>query len=300
MMLLRAKDIDLMPQIQENCAPDLAKFCSSNSEKYDLEKRGSELKCLQSNYRQLEDSCRDSIREFTQDENKDIRLDQILMRSCTSTIQEYCQDIKEEKNELLECLIAQKQNPKMDEKCRAGIEHHQIINLENVELNVKFLMKCNEEIQEHCPDRKTSTIKVVQCLSEIVLKDTLLENRHQVGGKCRRQLRFELLQLNENIRLDPELDLVCKNDVKEFCSNMQEGKGQVLECLRNNLKKISVRCRAKLSKRDRMNLVDPGSDYILQNKCKNAIKIFCDQDENEDLIGCLRKHLQKPTIEQVK
>ena len=293
-MNLRAANINLMPEIQDACASDLAKLCSGAN----LNVKGEELRCLQLNFKQLEVDCKKAMAEFTQEENKDIRLDQILMKACTPTIEEFCSDKKEQKGELLECLIEQKNDGKMDEKCRIGIEHHQLINLENVQFNVKFKKTCKSEINDHCKSL-SSKLEVIQCLSELVLNDTLLDMPQRIGSKCRHQLRFELLQLNENIKLDSGLDTACQEDAAELCPNVKSGKGQLLECLRSNQKKLSSRCRSKLFKRDKMNFVDPGVDYTLQIRCKNAIKLFCDTTDNdgEDVISCLRKHLLKPTIE---
>jgi Golgi apparatus protein 1 len=294
-MSLRAANINLMPEIQDTCAEDLAKYCSD----INTNSKGEELRCLQANYKKLEGECQKALAEFTQEENKDIRLDQILMKACTPTIDEFCTDKKEQKNELLECLIEQKNNGKMDEKCRIGIEHHQLINLENVEFNLKFKKQCKEEIKDHCIQMK-SKVEVIQCLSELVLNDTLLDKPQRIGPKCRRELRVELFQLNENIKLDPELEAACQTDVAQYCENVKTGKGQVLECLRSNEKRLSSACRERLFKRDKMNFVDAGTDFTLQTKCKNAIKLFCDTTDNgEDVLSCLRKHLLKPTIEPV-
>ena len=138
---------------------------------------------------------------------------------------------------------------------------------------------------------------MVQCLSEFVLNDTLLEKAQRVGDVCRAQLRFELLKINENINLDPELAMACQDDVNSFCSDVKSGKGQVLECLRTNQKKISKPCFAKLFKREQINLVDQAGDYNLQRKCKNAIQQFCHVDSELDVIACLRKHLLDPSLE---
>ena len=138
---------------------------------------------------------------------------------------------------------------------------------------------------------------MVQCLSEYVLNDTLLERPQRVSEVCRGQLRFELLQLNEDIKLDPELVEVCREDVYNFCKDVKSGKGQVLECLRTNQKQLSKPCFVKLFKREKLNLVDQGGDYNLQTKCKNAIQQFCHVDSDLDVVSCLRKHLLEPSLE---
>ena len=46
-----------------------------------------------------------------------------------------------------------------------------------------------------------------------------------------------------------------------------------------------------------MNLVDQTVDYNLQTRCKNAIQTFCHVDSEQDVLGCLRKHLLEPALE---
>lgn len=292
-METRASSIDLMPEIQDNCSNDLAKYCSS----LDLNVKGEELRCLQKNIKTLEENCEKAIAKYTSEESEDISLDKILMKSCVPTIEEFCSDKKEEKGELLECLIKQKNNGKIQEKCRIGIEHHQLLSLENVDFNFKFKRSCKDEIGEHCRDIIKKN-EVIQCLSEIILNDTLLEDSHRISGMCRSQLRFELFQLNEDIKLDSDLEAVCSDDVKSLCGRVKSGKGQVLECLRTNSKALSEGCKERLFKRDKINLVEQSADFGLQTKCKNSIQQYCHVDGEEDVISCLRKYLLKSGFEQ--
>ena len=115
---------------------------------------------------------------------------------------------------------------------------------------------------------------------------------------CRQHLRFELLQLNENIKLDPELEEACKEDASSLCGDVKSGRGDILECLRSKKHQLTNTCKTKLFARDRLNMIDQKTDYKLVSKCRDAIERYCDiTDENIDLIGCLRKHLLRPNLE---
>lgn len=287
-MNYRAESIDLLPEIQNQCSNDLAAYCSQ----INLKNSGEELICLQKILNKLEDDCRNTIFKFSRAQNEDISLDKILMKACLPLIEEKCSSKKDQKGELLECLIKQKNYPKIDEKCRIGIEHHQLLNMQNVRLNFKFVKECKQEIKDHCKSLK-SKLEVVHCLSEIILNDTLLEDQHRIKESCRTQLRFELIQLNENIKLDPKLDEVCRNDVEQFCKSVTPGKGRVLECLRSNFKELSDGCRKKVSSRNKINVIEQKSDYSLQYLCKSTIEKFCSTDGGEDVLSCLRKNLIK-------
>lgn len=290
-MLKRAKSIELMPSIQESCGYDLARLCSNKK----VSQKGEELQCLQSNYKILDATCVSSLNYVIKTQNKDIRLDQILYKSCLPTIEKYCEEKREEKGELLECLIKQKNNQDMQHMCRVGIEHHQILNLNDISFNFKLVKNCKYEMSEHCSQKKTK-MDVVYCLSELILNDTLLNENQRVTNKCRRQLKFEMLQTNENIKLNPKLAEVCSNDIQMLCSNIEYGKGGIIECLRTNQARLSNQCKFKIFKLAKIGLVEEGSDYSLKHKCKYAIEKFCHIDSSISTIDCLRKHLLKQSL----
>ncbi len=109
------------------------------------------------------------MKKVAQSQNKDIRLDQILYQACLPTIESYCAAEREqEKGALLECLIKQKNNKDMNNKCRVGIEHHQLLNLNDISFNIKFLKMCKQEISDHCSSKKNK-LEVIYCLSELVI-----------------------------------------------------------------------------------------------------------------------------------
>ncbi len=93
-MRARAKSIDLVPEVQENCADDLGELCSQSQS---INERGEELRCLQRNFKNLRDDCQQAITKFTKYESKDISLDEILMKACMPIIDKSCADKKDEK-----------------------------------------------------------------------------------------------------------------------------------------------------------------------------------------------------------
>lgn len=156
-MLQRAHRIDLIPEVQDACYADLSRRCSGGN----VNQRGEEIRCLQANLNDLEARCREAVGKYTARESKDLRLDQILMRACEPIMNEHCADKKDGRGDLLECLIGQKNNPKIDVKCRMGIEHHQLLNMKSVDFDYKFKRACTREIKEHCSSSKNK-IEVVR------------------------------------------------------------------------------------------------------------------------------------------
>ncbi|XP_064598878.1 Golgi apparatus protein 1-like [Liolophura sinensis] len=292
-MRTRAMSINLMPEIEEQCIQDLGQFCSEGTG------QGEELRCLQDRYDELTGDCQEAVSNFTEAEDADINLDVILMRACMPMIKIFCQDMLDEEDEedIMECLIENKNHAEMNGKCAAGIEHHQLTSLKDFRFNHKFKENCKTSVLTYCKDKKTK-YNVVSCLSEIVRNDTLFEEKHRITKPCRRQLRFELLQRSENIELDPDLKKVCQRDKEEFCDHIEPGRAKVIECLKKHQKKLTKPCKKLLFVREEVE-VKEGADYALMNNCKKMIKVYCPHSEPHQILHCLKQHQTEDDFDQI-
>ncbi|VDI80723.1 golgi apparatus protein 1 [Mytilus galloprovincialis] len=284
----RARKIELDPEIEENCVSDLGRLCSDQEK--DIGK-GDELSCLQDNYDELTEACANVVGNITEDEDTYLDLDVVLVKSCTPMLKLFCsEELEEEEDEdvVMQCLIQHKHHQKMDPKCYAGIEHHQLISMKNYEFSHKFKEACKKSVKQFCPNVKRKG-DVVTCLSEHIRNDTLLESEHRIDKNCRRQLRFESMQRGEDIKLDDKLDKACTEDVQNFCSKVKHGNAKVIECLKAHQQKLSKKCHKILFKREKEE-VKLDADYKLHHVCKGMIKQYCDGEP--DIVTCLvaRKH----------
>ncbi|KAL3859182.1 hypothetical protein ACJMK2_009412 [Sinanodonta woodiana] len=292
----RAKSVDLEPEIEDKCMFYLARYCSNATSSH-IEK-GAEIACLQDMFEKLDDDCRKAIGNFTEDEDEDIELDNILMRSCTPMLKRFCQSEMgrdTDASDVMSCLIEHKHDEEMDPKCAAGIEHHQLITLKDYRFSHKFKEACKESVIKHC-NKMTEKAQVVSCLSEIVRNDILLENKHRIPHECRKQLKVEVLRRGENIDLDPELKSACRNDVSKYCRDKHPGDAQIIECLKENEDKLSKDCFRVVFKREK----DEATlgDYTLFTVCKQMIKKYCQvTDRMDDILDCLKKQKNLPEFD---
>ena len=54
---------------------------------------------------------------------------------------------------------------------------------------------------------------------------------------------------SEDINLDPKLKASCSDDIRTYCSDMQAGKGAILNCLQKRGKDLSQTCQDLVLKR---------------------------------------------------
>ncbi|CAF3958813.1 unnamed protein product, partial [Rotaria sp. Silwood2] len=285
-MSIRTKAIGLMPEVEDNCMADLA-LCKNP------EIKGEELKCLQKKYKKLESECKTAIQKYTKMTISDPSLDFLLMKTCEPMIRIFCSNVENDnENDLLRCLVKNKNNQKMDFRCKTNIEHQQIISLKDAAfLSEQFQKNCNEEITSHCSTKKTKA-SVIQCLANLVLIDVTKKTK-RINENCRNELKIELLQRSENINLDPLLAAACRNDIRKFCSSKLAGNAQITDCLKTYHKKVSAACYARLRKRQKLDVVLPGTDYSLTTKCAPLIQKYCANEKKQNILLCLRRNINQ-------
>ncbi|XP_074644298.1 Golgi apparatus protein 1-like isoform X2 [Tubulanus polymorphus] len=287
-MRQRAVSVEMEPRIEEPCMKDLAEFCSENVQK------GNEIECLQDHLEDLADECRSAVGNFTEDEDMDPELDRILIKACTPMIKKFCDELMSqddtEPGDVMECLIRQKHHPKMNKKCRAGVEHHQLISMKGFKFTYQFKEACKLDVIRNCQGHSKKKSDVIVCLSEVVRNDTLYDRPPRISRECRQKLKFELFQRSENIQFDPKLRKGCAADQQKFCSNVVPGSSAVLECLKKHQQKLSDKCHRIVFKRQKVELVVNNADYQLMTQCKSMIKIHCSSVQSSEILNCLKKH----------
>lgn len=218
----RAISVELIPEVEDVCLDDLANYCAEKTGK------GEEMQCLQDNLAKLQPGCKKAVSEYTENEAGDIELNPIVMTYCRGAMDRYCEKESRENGDMMECLIAHKNEPdfRQDLKCRAALEHYQIISLQSYHFSYKFKEACRPYVIRFCPSSNTKS-DVVACLSEVIRNDTLKSQRHSISKECRQQIRAQLLQQRENIDFDPKLKSACRIEIKEIC-DLPHGAGQVM------------------------------------------------------------------------
>ncbi|KAM9817200.1 Golgi apparatus protein 1-like [Neosynchiropus ocellatus] len=283
----RALDVKLDPELQKRCMTDLGKWCSEKTD------TGQELECLQEHLEDLVSACREVVGNLTELESEDIQIDALLIRACDPVIQVHCHDVADNQidtGDLMECLVQNKHQKEMNDKCSVGVTHFQLIQMKDFRFSYKFKMACKEDVLRLCPNIKKK-VDVVICLSTTVRNDTLQDAKEQrVSLKCRKQLRVEELEMSEDIRLEPEIYDPCKSDISRLCPNVAFGNAQMIECLKEQKKQLSPRCHQRIFRLQEVEMTDPELDYQLMRVCKQMIKRFCAEADAKSVLHCLKQN----------
>ncbi|KAK9511032.1 hypothetical protein O3M35_005681 [Rhynocoris fuscipes] len=285
-MRQRALSVDLHPMIEMFCLEDLSRYCNEKTGK------GEEILCLQDNLERLTSDCSVAIYNFTEVQSEYMELNPIITSNCKEVINELCSNVQIKDQDVMDCLIEKKNDPlmKLHLKCRASVEHQQLISLKDYHFTYKFKKACKVHVSRFCPGAKIKS-EVVRCLSEVIRNDTLLEQKPHVPKECHQQLRAQLLQLRENIDLNPKLKADCASDIREHCSKVPHGNAKVLECLTSKKRFLSDMCRRRIFNIEKQELTDSFTDYTLISTCKAMLNKFCpNMSANEQPLTCLKKY----------
>uniref|UniRef100_A0A672JV33 Golgi apparatus protein 1 n=1 Tax=Sinocyclocheilus grahami TaxID=75366 RepID=A0A672JV33_SINGR len=224
----RALDVKLDPELQQRCMTDLGKWCSEKTE------AGQELECLQDHLDELVTSCRDVVGNLTELESEDIQIEALLIRACEPVIQSYCHEVADNQidtGDLMECLVANKHQKEMNEKCTVGVTHFQLIQMKDFRFSYKFKMACKEDVLKLCPNIKKNNIAIV------VL--TMCSKAANKSKNLFPSIKFDAFPSILDYRLNPVLRKACKADIPKFCQGIlnnakddNELEGQVISCLK--------------------------------------------------------------------
>lgn len=294
-MRQRAISVDLIPEVEDDCLSDLALFC------FDKTHKGEEMQCLQDSLDRLSDRCKDAVNRYTEDEAAHVELNPIIMSVCKVAMEKHCEHILttgKDEGDMMECLISHKNDPDLraDLKCRAAIEHFQIISLKNYHFTYKFKEACRPHVNRYCPNSMTK-YDVVACLSEVMRNDTISGSRHTIPKECRQQVRAQLYQQRENINFDPKLKTYCAKEMQDLCQNVVPGAGQVLECLQTHHQKLGPLCRHALFPIKKSEMQDSSTDYTLMTTCKEMLNQFCHDLDAGKAFECLKQHRDEPNFD---
>ena len=89
-----------------------------------------------------------------------------------------------------------------------------------------LFLACKSDIKKLCKidgNQKKSKQEIIQCLSEEKRNSILSDRNTQMSSECQDQVTFELLGEFEDLRLNPNLEKNCLDDVKKYCNNIKKG-----------------------------------------------------------------------------
>ncbi|VDP10969.1 unnamed protein product [Soboliphyme baturini] len=291
----RAVSVNLLPEIMDVCFNDLAQKCSARTG------AGEEFMCLQSNQLTLSPACRDAVIRYTEMESRDFRINQALVKGCAPVISTYCREHAQkgiDNGDVTSCLLQHKGVQEMTHACRSYLTHLELISMDDYRFTYKFRRFCHNDVQTHCAgDERRDRAYIVECLSKIMVEDTLLDETPRISKECRKQLRAEyfMMEMAEK-ETDPHLNGLCKADISAHGCNVYDTTSEIIECLKSKKFDLEPACRKYIFKKEKIEFLDNTFDVMIQKTCANEIQFFCSMTDPKRVLHCLKSHKRSPKM----
>ncbi|XP_060516634.1 Golgi apparatus protein 1 [Cylas formicarius] len=233
------------------CADAIEQFCPHQD-------KDNVLECLKKNKNELgfNKKCRTIVIHRMIEQNSNYQLNPSLQQNCNMDIEKFCANILSSHvignadDVVIKCLKSHFKLGKLSNKCEKEITS--ILREQALDVNLNPLIRavCANELKTICKvnDEENSGD------AEECLKDALLNSRIQTP-ECKNEIANMIEESQADIQADPLLQKACALDLLNYCSDIPQGNGRHINCLKIVLEgnqKISVKCKNMLKKRFEM------------------------------------------------
>lgn len=275
------ENIDFTPKLKAACEQDIQTFCPK------IEHGNAQvLECLQSVFKRLSEKCEKEVFKIKKQEISDNSVDYALMTMCADTINIFCPH--HDKDNVLECLKKNKDEPGFNKKCRIIVLHRMVEQDTNYNLNPSLQEHCKTDMNKLCKKVVKHDAgfynNTMDCLKKAFKEFKLSE-------KCEKEMAHILREQALDINLNPLLRAVCKTELDTVCILGEHD--NIEECLKKALiaKKIPTpMCQNEVANMIEESQADIQVDPPLQQACSVDLIKFCGEipQGNGRHIRCLK------------
>lgn len=182
-------------------------------------------------------------------------------------------------NQVLCSFQKHKDEKGFNKKCRLVVIHRIIEQNSDYRLNPSLIKNCKTDIRKFCgdiisdevPDKELNG-KVYKCLRKAFRQSHLT-------SKCEKEMADILREQALDLRLNPLIRVVCKDELETICkTEADEDDGKAEECLKSAFlsKKIpTLVCQQEVANLIEESQADINTDPLLQQACALDILKYC-------------------------
>uniref|UniRef100_A0A7R9V0N1 Golgi apparatus protein 1 n=1 Tax=Chlamydomonas euryale TaxID=1486919 RepID=A0A7R9V0N1_9CHLO len=289
-----ARDIRLDEVLYEACSDDRTEFCADV-------KPGSArvIRCLQDHRSTLSQSCTAALFDHEVRMAEDIDFKYPMKKACAWEISAFCKDVPHGHARVVRCLTDNLDNTDMTSACKKQVERDQNMAARDYRLNFRLSAACGGDISRLCGDTCLQGGAAGSC-GGVVLQ-CLQDNEDNVtDAACQEEIfYFELMEVRD-FRNDVILAEACRNDVAQFCQDVEPGDGRVHKCLRGAMGQLSPRCRKEEQKLQAKEMRDVRLRPKLNRACSEEKAVYCKDVKpgRARVVQCLMENMAQPDFGQ--
>lgn len=273
----------------------------------------------------LKPSCAAQLRFELLQRSESVHLDRVLADDCERDLQRLCAHMKPGGSRVIECLRDNRAN--LSNKCHKRIFERDQVILHDNQADYRLMSTCASMIDMHCAallevmedtQNGVRSSQVLDCLAEALQSR---EHAATFDRSCRHVVSNRMQLRVRDYRLDPNLVVDCKHDIKKFCDDKRravaatafEGNNSVVACLKEQFVKgksaedsLTSRCRQHIQSLLVAANLNHHMDPVLASACMEDISTLCadevalsgpDGDGADGAVAdCLRGQMAKQSI----
>lgn len=281
-------------KVYQYCLKDAQKLCS------DIPAGGGRIQaCLRENQSLLQWDCKTEVFRQEVENAGDIRLNIVLLRSCSEEQQTFCNFPEAGDARILECLVEKRYQPFFGKRCRRQVFLVLQRRSRHFSFNPQLAEACKSDIEKTCGEKPIDDpakhdARVLNCLQDhrLDLSDP----------ECKRQVHGNMVRRSEDIRLNYPLESACRMDRRRLCAAEKPGSARVITCLQHQHAKLDHTCSASLFDLEQKMAEDIDFQYPLKVACGAEIQVLCNQGNvvpgHARVLRCLQSHLESAAMGQ--
>lgn len=281
-----SKDFALDAMLHELCEEDATTLCNDVKPG-----EGRVQECLRKKRSSLSWDCQEELFRKEVEDASDIRLNTVLVRSCSGDVKKFCKGLPRGLGNTKECLEKKRHEPDFSPECKKTFEEMMARRATDFRLDSKLRELCRDDIEEVCGYEKDSLDsiagydgRVIECLQDY--KEEL------VTEACKARVHVLTARAGEDIRMDRPLADSCYEDRKRLCKGVAPGSARVLRCLQESREQLTYECRATLFDQEVRLAEDIDFKFPMKKACAAEIESFCKDvpHGHARIISCLQEH----------
>ncbi|KAL2619820.1 hypothetical protein R1flu_000025 [Riccia fluitans] len=271
-----------------------AKSCEESKEKFCKEVDNSKvLQCLQSSRQEIDEQCRTALFDMEWRLSGDIDYKIAMKNACGLEIGKFCQGLRHDRGDIIECLQQRIEDPEMREDCQKEVIADEVESAKDYRLNYRIYNDCFDYVQKLCP--VSSVCKKSEPCKGIVL-ECLQTNMDQIkSDECLKDVFSFTVKEAKNLELNAPLQQACQRDIKKYCFMLEtKDHRKTLRCLRSHRNKLTKECKDEELRFSMMEASDIRLTPSLMNACGAELSQFCKSvsPANGEAFKCLQMHLE--------
>ncbi|KAK3258900.1 hypothetical protein CYMTET_32077 [Cymbomonas tetramitiformis] len=281
-----AEDVGLDAPLKMACAEELKTKCDDVGWG-----GGAKLTCLQKRRTELGERCKKELFRREVEDSEDVRFNLRLSSSCAVEKTKFCEGVPVGRARTISCLQNHLTEPEMGSECKKELQSNMLRRARDWRLDWRLRTFCYADINTLCSSQAKNSSTGVRSSGSVTWLRGITKDPFTLPTPCDGAFPSSPLYCPFLLPLHPHSGLgrarlsplgLCPalgreiSAVPQMVDSETSAKGQVLQCLKSNMDKITAQaCTKHVQQLVAHESSDMRLDYPIMRTCNAELKEFC-------------------------